>query len=312
MESLKHDEFFKNRGLGATLKAAYNKYLARFQFVLKHLWPAALVYAVFVPLLMILCQPNSPGGQPSLWMMIVGFVLAVVAEVVLYSRISQLLNNQTWKWNVGRIIKLTIVAFCIHLLVGVIIGVVWALAWLLFAPESSTTPVEAQLTLEQVAAASLKIMSVVCLVSLVIGLLMVPFAFSFTKYVVDTQSRVRDMFFRTYKQGLRHWGYIFVTLVVSGLLMSLVVVLFCLPLIIIYMALFLNVQGMAQGDASGLPGGFLWLVYFVTLATCFVLSFVVVFFAYVCYYMYGTVETREKERETGHRMSEIKLAEEGV
>ena len=78
------------------------------------------------------------------------------------------------------------------------------------------------------------------------------------------------------------------------------------------MALFMDVRGVAAGDPSGLPGGFMWLVYFVSVATCFVLSFAIVFFAFVCYYMYGTVETREKERETGDKLSAIKIVEEGV
>ena len=312
MERVKNDELLKNRGLGATLKAAYNMYLSRFQFVLKHLWPAALGYALLAPIQMLISLPSVQMGRPSIWLIIASFLLALVISVVLDSRISQLLNNKSWKWNVRRMFKMFLLTYGLTLLVSLLIGLVWGLSWLMFAPQESSTPVEAQLVLEQVAAASLKILAVVGIFCVVIGLLMVPFAFSFTKYIVDTTSRLRDMFFRTYRQGLRHWGYIFATLVLSGLLLTIVIFLFCLPLIIVYMALFMDVRGMAGGDPSGLPGGFIWLVYFVTFATCFVLSYVVVFFAFVCYYMYGTVETREKERETGNKLSAIKIVEEGV
>ena len=37
-----------------------------------------------------------------------------------------------------------------------------------------------------------------------------------------------------------------------------------------------------------------------------------VFVAFVCYDMYGTVETREKERETADKLSAIKIVEEGI
>lgn len=312
MESVKNDELLKNRGLGATLKAAYSMFLARFQFVLKHLWPAALVYALLAPLQMIISLPMASGGSPSIGLMIAGFLLTLVASVVLDSRISQLLNNKSWKWNVRRMFKMFLLTYALTLLVSSLIGLVWGFSWLMFAPQESTTPVEAQLSMEQLATASLKILAVVGIFCVVIGLLMVPFAFSFTKYIVDTASRLRSMFFRTYKQGLRHWGYIFATLVLSGLLMSLIAFLFCLPLIIVYMALFTDLRGISAGDPSGLPDGFMWLVYFVTAATCFVLSFAVVFFAFVCYYMYGTVETREKERETADKLSAIKIVEEGI
>jgi hypothetical protein len=200
----------------------------------------------------------------------------------------------------------------INLLVCVVIGVVWLLAWLLFAPQESSTPVEAQLSMEQLAAASLKILAVVGIVSVVIALLLVPFAFSYTKYLVDTESRLRQVFGSSYKQGLRHWGYIFAIIVLSSLLMTVVILVVCLPLIIVYVATAMNMQGMAQGDPSGMPGGFGWLVYFVSAATYFVLSFVLVFFAFVAYYMYGTVESRQKEREAGDKLSAIKLVEEGA
>ena len=192
MESIKREELFKNRGLGATLKAAYGMFLSRFQSVLKHLWPAALLLAVFGSMSFSISFITE--GQPSLWLSVIVIVLDFVATVVLYSRIAQLLNGQKWKWNVVRMVKLSAVVVGINLLVGVIIGIVWLLAWMLFAPQQSSTPVEAQLSLEQLAAASLKILSVVGIVSLVIGLLMVPFAFSFTKYVVDTESRLSQVF----------------------------------------------------------------------------------------------------------------------
>lgn len=310
MESIKREELLKNRGLGATLKAAYGMFLSRFQYVLKHLWPAALLFALFGSL--IVSIPFTTQGRPSMWLFIPIMLLAIVASVVLYSRIAQLLNDKSWKWNVGRMIKLVLVDIGINLVVCVVIGVVWLLAWLLFAPQQSSTPVEAQLSMEQLAAASLKILAVVGIVSVVIALLMVPFAFSYTKYLVDTESRLRQVFGSSYKQGLRHWGYIFAIIVLSSLLVTVVVLVICLPLIIVYVAMGMNMQGMAQGDPSGMPGGFGWLVYFVSAATYFVLSFVLVFFAFVAYYMYGTVESRQKEREAGDKLSAIKLVEEGA
>ena len=147
MESIKREELLKNRGLGATLKAAYGMFLSRFQYVLKHLWPAALLFALFGSL--IVSIPFTTQGRPSMWLFIPIMLLAIVASVVLYSRIAQLLNDKSWKWNVGRMIKLVLVDIGINLVVCVVIGVVWLLAWLLFAPQESSTPVEAQLSMEQ-------------------------------------------------------------------------------------------------------------------------------------------------------------------
>jgi hypothetical protein len=50
-------------------------------------------------------------------------------------------------------------------------------------------------------------------------------------------------------------------------------------------------------------------VYAVFAATYFVLTFVIVYVVFVCYYMYGTIETREEERKAAHEISKVKLTE---
>ena len=296
MESIKREELLKNRGLGATLKAAYGMFLSRFQYVLKHLWPAALLFALFGSL--IVSIPFTTQGRPSMWLFIPIMLLAIVASVVLYSRIAQLLNDKSWKWNVGRMIKLVLVDIGINLVVCVVIGVVWLLAWLLFAPQESSTPVEAQLSMEQLAAASLKILAVVGIVSVVIALLLVPFAFSYTKYLVDTESRLRLVFGSSYKQGLRHWGRIFIVMLVVGIVTYACILLTELPALILYLANTQSQIGRLQGDPVGMPDYMLWMNIVVFAIAGFIQAYIFLSTLYPAYYLYGSIETEEKERQT--------------
>ena len=75
------------------------------------------------------------------------------------------------------------------------------------------------------------------------------------------------------------------------------------------MASVLSLNGVAMGDPSGLPSSFPWLVYAVFAATYFVLTFVIVYVVFVCYYMYGTIEKREEERKAAHEISKVKITE---
>ena len=77
---------------------------------------------------------------------------------MLWVRIAQLINDESWKWNLKRVLKLFIWIFVLSFVVGIIIGLVWVGAFFAFDPRQKGAPVDAQLTMEQISLASLKIM----------------------------------------------------------------------------------------------------------------------------------------------------------
>ena len=135
-------------------------------------------------------------------------------------------------------------------------------------------------------------------------MLLLPLYYTATKYIVEVKSSLRKILWSSYKKGLRRWGYIFVLLLLTGLVMFPFVLIVCLPLIIMVTSMMLSTNGVLQGDPSGLPGGFMWLYYVVYVVTVFVLAFFTVFELMVAYFMYGTIETREQERQ---KARELKL-----
>jgi preprotein translocase subunit SecE len=150
--------------------------------------------------------------------------------------------------------------------------------------------------------ANMKVMALMGCGVMLIGLLMVPLYYVIMKYVVEVKSRLRKIFWPSYMKGFRRWGYIFVMLLLTGLVLAPFALIVCLPLIIMIMSMMLSTNGVLQGDPSGLPGGFMWLYYAVYVLTVFVLTFFTVFEMTVAYFMYGSIEAREQERQKAREM----------
>jgi hypothetical protein len=98
--------------------------------------------------------------------------------------------------------------------------------------------------------------------------------------------------------GWRYWGFIFITLLLAALCAAVCMFFVSIPMLIISMANTLSAIGVGyMGDPSGLPSYFSVLQYVVVALSSFICLYVYVFVIFVCYFMYGSIETREKERK---------------
>ncbi|MBP5570284.1 MAG: hypothetical protein J6X46_04595 [Prevotella sp.] len=307
MESIIHEELYKNRGFGATLKAAYNMFLTNFTRIFRHIWWAALVFALVLPLSMVANTLMMKSSGSLWWVWVLVALVVVAAEVVFFSRLTMLYNEESWKWNIIRILKLTVVVLFVIVVVAFVFGFTKGLMenWLLAdLQEKMKTGADAQAAMAMTASANMKVTAVMLCGLLIFILLLVPLYYTSMKYVVEVKSRLRKILWPSYTKGLRRWGYIFVLLLLTGLVLFPFVLVVCLPLIIMVTSMMLSTNGVLQGDPSGLPGGFMWLYYAVYVLTVFVLTFFTVFELTVIYFMYGSIETREQERQ---KARELKL-----
>ena len=307
MESIIHEELYKNRGFGATLKAAYNMFLTNFTRIFRHIWWAALVFALVLPLSVVANTLMMTSSGSLWWIWVLVALVVVAAEVVFFSRLTMLYNEESWKWNIIRILKLTVVVLFVIVVVAFVFGFTKGLMenWLLAdLQEKMKTGADAQAAMAMTASANMKVTAVMLCGLLIFILLLVPLYYTSMKYVVEVKSRLRKILWPSYTKGLRRWGYIFVLLLLTGLVLFPFVLVVCLPLIIMVTSMMLSTNGVLQGDPSGLPGGFMWLYYAVYVLTVFVLTFFTVFELTVIYFMYGSIETREQERQ---KARELKL-----
>jgi hypothetical protein len=63
------------------------------------------------------------------------------------------------------------------------------------------------------------------------------------------------------------------------------------------MAQTFNQLGMLDGDANGAPGYFFWLLTATSLLTMYVITYVVIWCLFLSYYIYGSIETKEKNKK---------------
>lgn len=101
---------------------------------------------------------------------------------------------------------------------------------------------------------------------------------------------------RAFATGARHWGYLFLTGLISGLFMLAISLVICIPLYICIYGLIANHYGMMAGDPSGLPSAFHVILFFVGAFTSFIFLFTQLWQTYAFAYAHGAILTREKRR----------------
>lgn len=104
------------------------------------------------------------------------------------------------------------------------------------------------------------------------------------------------------KTGFKHWGYLFLTLLMSSLIMALLSLVLGIPLYICLYGLVKNDLGIAVGDPTGLPESFPIIIFFVGTLTAFIFLFVQLWQTYALAYAHGAILTREQSKAEQKRL----------
>ena len=139
-------------------------------------------------------------------------------------------------------------------------------------------------------------LSALMLYTFVVVLFYLPLYHVLIKYVMEAPCGYWRTLGRNYSVGLRHWGLLFLVFFISGLLVSLIMLIVTMPANILSFANQQAHQGMLMGDPLNMPS-YMVLLTFTTTALCSFIQFYVSQVMLVHnYYVYGSIETREKER----------------
>lgn len=98
------------------------------------------------------------------------------------------------------------------------------------------------------------------------------------------------------KTGFKHWGYLFLTLLMSGLIMMALSLVLAIPLYICIYGIISNHLGILAGDPSGLPASFPVILFFVGMLTAFIFLFAQLWQTYAFAYAHGAILSREEYR----------------
>lgn len=302
MKPLKQEELMKDRGYRTTIRAAYNLFADNYKTILRHTWLYALVLAAisgFFILNQLRAYHLEPLSASRIIASLCMTLFAIIAEIIFYGRIYMFVNTQSLSWNILRTLKANLWMIFFFSIVGLVFGLAGGgIGYALWGGDiqSATTPQANPMLILQHQMAMVKIFGITFLTIFLALLLMLPFVYPQMKYFVQTDTRFHQIWFKGWKTGMRHWGYIFLTLLLTTICLSVILLIITLPLIILMTAYNLSMQGVAQGDEAGVPGYFNILAYLISVAANFIIYFMSIFALFVAYYIYGSIETKERKK----------------
>lgn len=285
MISIKQVQVKKNRSCAACISAAHKMFYDNINNVFCHIWPYSLACALTISIFYLFYVRNLLYGETILNSIVtyVSFGLAICLQVVYSARTFMLVNGQTMRWNIMRSFRLFFLEICMGaILIGVCLVVVSCFNGLKLTTTPEVMP---------------KTLAIVTICSLVYGCFMLPFGYLAMKYIVEPDTKLLRLIIRKYTIGLRYWGLIFTTFLFIALCAFIITILLSMPMVIVSVANVISVIGVKQfGDPAGLPAWFAFLLLGVTTLSVFISLIVNVFFIFVCYLLYGSIEVRVKER----------------
>lgn len=137
----------------------------------------------------------------------------------------------------------------------------------------------------------------VCIILLPLFPLILPINYVNIKYILTPEQSFWPSLWGNYKRGLRYWGSIFLVFFVSLLLVALISIIVMTPAFILSIANVQAHQGLLMGDALGMPSYILPLTFGTLMLTHFIEFYVVLIVLVHFYYIYGSIEAKETERE---------------
>lgn len=287
MNNLKQESLNKSRSYTACISASHRMLFDNIRTIFKHTWLYALLLALSMSMMSMFYIKALIGGgysSSSFICLVVSLLLVVCFQVGYTSRVLMLLNCQTMMWNVKRYLRLILLYLCVSFAVS---AIQWILVYLVIGGTTSVPSDKMPVTMLLIACSSLFFACV-----------LLPYVYVFMKYMMEPESKLSKLLFKVYKTGLRYWGFIFITLLLAFLCVAVCMFFVSIPMLVITMANTLSVMGVSYlGDSSGLPSYFDFLQYMIVAVSSFICLYINIFIIFVFYFMYGSIETREKERK---------------
>lgn len=275
------ENIIKSRSVKACVAEAYRYYADNVRRIFKHTWLPVVVYAVLAGVLSFFVADFSRSALTetssfslSLVPACIGALAALVVGVWVTSRVIHLLNGKSRRWNFIRCLRQT--AYFLPICVFFAAIVVCAARLL---------------TGSFVFHGLIRVLLLVIFIMLVM-----PFLYVNTRYVMDEKARYWRDLFRAQRSAVRHGGIIFSTSVVSLVIYLVVALLLMLPLFLLLMAQGASHTGVVIGDPSGMPSTFPLLLSATTTVVTFMMTFFSFWFIFVCVFLYGSIVSDERER----------------
>lgn len=286
---MEKEMIYKSRGFSSCINSAYHLMSDNMKGIFRSTWLPALLVSLLAGIVVILYIPNEDVfafalSNKGLYFTLLGVCLLgiVVCSIWLVSRLMSMLNGLPRGWNFKRVLLTTIYMAVIETLVAIVILAAFMLA---LRTTGGTPPKFIQDN-----------WLVVLVVLVLVFLALLPFNYIVMRYLYDKDASFWGDLPKTYAKGLRHLGFIFITTLLTSIIVGVVAMVAYIPLGILNITNVLSIVGKQMGDPATLPGYFLPLFFFTTVLVVMVLQYIYMFPTVVYLFIYGSIEKGEEER----------------
>lgn len=274
----------KDRSGRACISAGYRLYMSNFKRIFRYSWVAALVFAIVTSVsgTMMILRPKLALFSVVL-MIIVEALFASYGFAVLKRHQMTGAISYSPKWlNLDvhifvRTLKAWLNLIVIYIVVVGIVGGIAALSAIYLSPYTA--------------------IAFICLVGILAFVILLPLAYTNMRYVLTDGIGYWKNLRERYGIGFRRWGFIFLVVFVTTLLISIFSLFTSLPAVILTIANQAATIGYINGDPLGMPSYIGWLAVVVFLLIGFLQAYVMLSFLFPIYYMYGSIDAHESERK---------------
>ena len=288
---MEKEMIYKSRGFSSCINSAYHLMSANMKGIIRSTWLPVLLMSLLCGMLVILYVPNEKvvafalaNRGLYLTLIIVGVLGILLCNVWLYSRLMSMLNDQPRLWNFKRVLLTFIYMLGIELFVTLIISAAFFLAIRATGGNPLHFLIDNWLVV------------LIVFVLLVIALL--PFYYIVMRYLYDKEASFWSDLPKTYETGLCHLGIIFITTLLTSIIVGVIAMVATIPLGILNIANLLSFLGRLNGDPATLPGYFQPLLFFTTVLVVMVTQYIYMFPIVVYLFIYGSIEKEKEERHS--------------
>lgn len=134
--------------------------------------------------------------------------------------------------------------------------------------------------------------------TLVVLLLSLPLMYVLMKYLMEAPCGYFRTLSQHYGRGMRHWGALFLVFFLSSLLVQIAALIVMMPSHILNFANQQAHMGLLIGDPLGMPSYMMPLTFVTFMLCCFIQFYISQVTLVHHYYIYGSIETKEYEKNT--------------
>ena len=283
MEKDKEDILLKDRSSRACISAGYRLYMSNFKRIFRASWLAAIVFAALV----------SVGGtmmilRPQLILIALPVTMIIDALFLSYgfSVLKQHQETGTIGWTAHwysfdtHIFVRTLKAWLCMLAIDIVIGCLIGMGSILLVGYLSLYTA----------------IGTIALIYMLVLAMILPMTYTNMRYVLTDGTGYWSNLFGHYGKGMRRWGFIFLVVFMTTLIGLVCYIFTSFPAIILSLAGNEANMGFQYGDPYNMPSYIGWLSALVFLLIGFIQAYIILSFLFPLYYMYGSIEAHEQEK----------------